>query len=160
MVIDGFVPSGNLTYSHGKSPWKWAMASMGGWVYWTIGMCHDAFLDVALTMVGMRCAMNIINYVYSYEFQLFLLISLLSLHVTMQMSLLLLCPCSHMFSLIFSLTIVVYRCWLSLLSNLGDSLACHLIRVVRRGASSKAAEEKETEPGANRRRNHMDGGSL
>ena len=79
-------------------------------MYWTIGMCHDAFLDVALTMVGMRCAMNIINYVYSYEFQLFLLISLLSLHVTMQMSLLLLCPCSHMFSLIFSLTIVVYRC--------------------------------------------------
>ena len=107
MVIDGFVPSGNLTYSHGKSPWKWAMASMGGWVYWTIGMCHDAFLDVALTMVGMRCAMNIINYVYSYEFQLFLLISLLSLHVTMQMSLLLLCPCSHMFSLIF---FTHYRC--------------------------------------------------
>ena len=153
MVIDGFVPSGNLTYSHGKSPWKWAMASMGGWVYWTIGMCHDAFLDVALTMVGMRCAMNIVNYIYSYEFQLFLLISLLSLHVTMQMSLLLLCPCSHVFSLIFSL---IYRCWLSLLSNLGDSLACHGIPCRQAWSQQQSGRRKKK----SRNRGRIAGGTI
>ena len=155
MVIDGFVPSGNLTYSHGKSPWKWAMASMGGWVYWTIGMCHDAFLDVALTMVGMRCAMNIINYIYiySYEFQLFLLISLLSLHVTMQMSLLLLCPCSHMFSLIFSL---IYRCWLSLLSNLGG-FTCLSWYSVSPGVEPAAKRPKKKK---SRNRGRIAGGTI
>lgn len=123
-----FFPYGNLTYSRGEIAMEmnhgfhgrmgvlddWDCAMMRFW------MLLWRWLGWGVLWILLIIAMS---FNYSYEFQLFLLFSLLSLHVTMQMSLLLLCPCSHMFSLIFSLTIVVYRCWLSLLSTLGDSPA-------------------------------------
>ena len=92
MVDDGYWWFFSLWKSN-IQPWEIAMEMSHGDVPWWRG-----FGCCELTMVGMRCAMNIMkiiamNFNYSYEFQLFLLISVLSLHVTMQMSLLLLCPC-------------------------------------------------------------------
>lgn len=135
---------------HGNEPWlPWADGCIG-----RLGCAMMRFWMLLWRWLGWGVLwILLIIYIYSYEFQLFLLISLLSLHVTMQMSLLLLCPCSHMFSLIFSL---IYRCWLSLLSNLGDSLACHGIPCRQAWSQQQSGRRKKQ----SRNRGRIAGGTI